>query len=215
MATPTLAPVEVEDYPSRACGSSPGTTRRCRPAAAGTASAACTARCSAWSCGRPVRGCGFAIRSPAGSCSPLRRTARAGSAPNRTGNGNGRRGRKRKRAWRNSGPRCGGTAAGTPRKAAQTPHRLHSLRGRRTQRLRRRRVPGLAAALASRTTLKNVTLDSFIVSATPYEELRTRYDDGTWDRARFDERHILFREQSAPYAHVARILGSPGRYEST
>ena len=40
----------------------------------------------------------------------------------------------------------------------------------------------------------------------PCEELRTRYDDGTWDRARFGERHILFREQSAPYDHVARMI---------
>ena len=71
-------------------------------------------------------------------------------------------------------------------------------------------LPCLAAALASRTALKNVTLDSFIVSATPYEVLRTRYDDGAWDRARFGERHILFREEPASYGYLSRILGSPG-----
>ena len=69
-------------------------------------------------------------------------------------------------------------------------------------------LPGLAAAMASRTTLKNVTLDSFIVSATPYEEVRTRYDDGTWDRERFDDRHILFREAD-PHGYVARIVTPP------
>ena len=67
-------------------------------------------------------------------------------------------------------------------------------------------LPKLAAALASRTTLKNVTLDSFILSATPYQDLRTRYDDGAWDRERFAKSHILFREQSAPYDHVARMI---------
>ena len=69
-------------------------------------------------------------------------------------------------------------------------------------------LPGLAAAMASRTTLKNVTLDSFIVSATPYEEVRTRYDDGTWDRERFGDRHILFREAD-PRGYVARIVTPP------
>ena len=68
-------------------------------------------------------------------------------------------------------------------------------------------LPGLAVAMASRTKLKSVTLDSFIVSATPYEELRTRYDDGTWDRKRFAMGHILFREQAdEPYGYVARMI---------
>ncbi len=47
---------------------------------------------------------------------------------------------------------------------------------------------------------------SFIVSATSYEDLHTRYDDGTWDRERFGEGHILFREQAAPYDYVARMI---------
>ena len=69
-------------------------------------------------------------------------------------------------------------------------------------------LPGLAAAMASRTTLKNVTLDSFIVSATPYEDLRARYDDGTWNRDRFGDRHILFREADT-HGYVARIVTPP------
>lgn len=39
-----------------------------------------------------------------------------------------------------------------------------------------------------------------------YQDLRTRYDDGAWDRERFAKSHILFREQSAPYDHVARMI---------
>jgi len=50
-------------------------------------------------------------------------------------------------------------------------------------------LPELAKAMGRRAKLKNVSLDSFIVSATPYEDLRVRYDDGTWDRMRFSEAH--------------------------
>jgi len=40
--------------------------------------------------------------------------------------------------------------------------------------------------------MTGVTMDSFIVSATPYEELQTIYDDGTWDNESFAKKHILF-----------------------
>jgi len=40
-----------------------------------------------------------------------------------------------------------------------------------------------------------VQLDSFIVSATPYEELRQIYGEGNWDRTRFSAAHILFAEE--------------------
>ena len=36
----------------------------------------------------------------------------------------------------------------------------------------------------TRTKLKNVALNSFIVSATPYEDLRAKCHDGWWDRKR-------------------------------
>jgi hypothetical protein len=39
-----------------------------------------------------------------------------------------------------------------------------------------------------------VELDSFIISATPYDELRRMYGEGDWDRARFAAAHILFAE---------------------
>ena len=70
-------------------------------------------------------------------------------------------------------------------------------------------LPGLAASMASRTMLKDVTLDSFIVSATPYEELRARYGDGTWNKELFGARHILFRERTDTYDYVARMIAPP------
>jgi len=66
-------------------------------------------------------------------------------------------------------------------------------------------LPALADAMGKRSGLKNVVLDSFIVSATPFEDLRRKYDDGTWDRKRFAEKHILFPERGEPYDYV-RVL---------
>jgi len=55
--------------------------------------------------------------------------------------------------------------------------------------------------------MKNVALDSFIVSATPYEDLWRRYDDGRWDRKRFAEAHILFfPERHDDYDYIAAIM---------
>ena len=47
---------------------------------------------------------------------------------------------------------------------------------------------------------------SFIVSATPYEDLRVRYDDGTWNRIRFSEVHILFPERTEAYDYLSAIM---------
>jgi len=69
-------------------------------------------------------------------------------------------------------------------------------------------LPALANAMSARSNISNVSLDSFIVSATPYDELRTRYDDGTWDRKRFAEAHILFPERTAEYDYLAIIISS-------
>ena len=51
---------------------------------------------------------------------------------------------------------------------------------------------------------KRVTLDSFIVSRTSYEDIRPRYDDGTWTRERFADAHILFFDRDREY--LRRIL---------
>ena len=71
------------------------------------------------------------------------------------------------------------------------------------------RLPELAEAIARRTKLKNVTLDSFIVSATPYEDLRMRYDDGSWDWTRFAEKHVLFPERGEDYDYLAYVMAPP------
>ena len=68
------------------------------------------------------------------------------------------------------------------------------------------RLPELAKAIAKRTKLKNVTLDSFIVSATPCEDLRVKYDDGSWDRRRFAGKHILFPERDNGYDYLAHMM---------
>ncbi len=67
-------------------------------------------------------------------------------------------------------------------------------------------LPTLAAAMGQRTGLSNVTLDSFIISATPFNVLRLRYDDGSWDRHRFSQAHILFPETNGDYHYIKRIL---------
>jgi len=69
------------------------------------------------------------------------------------------------------------------------------------------RLPALAQEIAKRSNRKDVTLDAFIISATPYNELYQRYDDGTWDRARFAEKHILFPERSGGYDYMEILLG--------
>ncbi|OIQ10580.1 type III restriction enzyme, res subunit [Moorella thermoacetica] len=46
-----------------------------------------------------------------------------------------------------------------------------------------------------RSGLKDVELDSFIISATPYENLRMFYGEN-WTREEFAERHILFFDES-------------------
>lgn len=54
------------------------------------------------------------------------------------------------------------------------------------------RLPELAKEIGQRSGRQDIALDSFIISATPYEELRTRDDDGSWDREKFAAHHILF-----------------------
>lgn len=38
----------------------------------------------------------------------------------------------------------------------------------------------------------NVSLDAYIISVTPFEELKVRYGDGKWDLEKFAKHHILF-----------------------
>ena len=67
-------------------------------------------------------------------------------------------------------------------------------------------LPKVAGEIGNRTKLKNVILDSFIISTTSYEDLKENYDDGSWDRKRFAEAHILFPEHEDYLTDV--MLGS-------
>ena len=54
--------------------------------------------------------------------------------------------------------------------------------------------------------LPDVRLDSYIVSATSFEDLQPRYDDGSWDLERFAARHILFPVRDGGYDYLALML---------
>lgn len=69
------------------------------------------------------------------------------------------------------------------------------------------RLPELAQQIAQHSKQKNITLDAFIISATPYDELYKRYDNGTWDRAKFAVKHILFLERRQDYDYMRVIFG--------
>ena len=68
------------------------------------------------------------------------------------------------------------------------------------------RLPALAEEIGARSSRTDVELDSYIISATTYEDLCQRYDDGTWDRERFAEKHILFQERSLDYDYMKRLF---------
>lgn len=44
-----------------------------------------------------------------------------------------------------------------------------------------------------------VSLDSYIVSATSYGDLKPKYGDGKWSREDFARRHILFLDDKGRY----------------
>ncbi len=66
-------------------------------------------------------------------------------------------------------------------------------------------LPQLAEEIGKRSRQRNILLDSFIISATKYEDLYQHYDDGTWDIDKFAEKHILFPDRTE-YDYIARIF---------
>ncbi len=68
------------------------------------------------------------------------------------------------------------------------------------------RLPEFAEKLGASSGLRDIKLDSFIVSATPYEALWDRYGDTSWDRDRFAQAHILFPDQGENYDYIAAIM---------
>jgi len=67
-------------------------------------------------------------------------------------------------------------------------------------------LPGLAQEIATRSGRNDVSLDSFIISSTPYEELRTYYGDGSWKIDKFAEKHILFFKRTKDYDYIHKML---------
>ena len=67
------------------------------------------------------------------------------------------------------------------------------------------RLPELAREIASRSGNPKVQLDSFIISATRFEDLQARYD-GTWTRDEFAAKHILFQEPGQAPNYIKQIL---------
>jgi|GEM_PF-1035623 len=70
------------------------------------------------------------------------------------------------------------------------------------------RLSALAAEIGKRSGRYDASLDAFIISATPYDELYQRYDDGTWGRTKFAQKHILFPERGQAYDYIQILLGS-------
>jgi hypothetical protein len=70
------------------------------------------------------------------------------------------------------------------------------------------RLPELGEEIRRRSgaEIGDVSMDAYIVSATPYDELYKRYDDGNWDKAKFAEHHILFPDNNLDY--IRAILES-------
>lgn len=67
-------------------------------------------------------------------------------------------------------------------------------------------LPGLAQEIGARSRWKHVTLDSYIISATLYDDLRKKYDDGNWDMEKFARAHILFSVRSGEYDYMDRMF---------
>jgi len=68
------------------------------------------------------------------------------------------------------------------------------------------RLPMLAQEIGQRSGRSDISLDAYIISATPYDDLREHYDDGTWDRGKFAQKHILFPQRGSDYDYMRIIF---------
>ncbi len=64
----------------------------------------------------------------------------------------------------------------------------------------------LTKEINERTQRQDIKLDSYIVSATAFNNLSEHYDDGTWNLDKFAENHILFQERKNEYDYIEKIL---------
>ncbi len=68
------------------------------------------------------------------------------------------------------------------------------------------RLRELEKEIGRRSGRQDITLDSYIVSVTPYDDLCKCYDDGSWDRDKFAKHHILFQERNQDYDYFRMIF---------
>jgi len=68
------------------------------------------------------------------------------------------------------------------------------------------RLAKLSIEWRKKAGLKNVELDSFIISATPYDELREYYADGKWSKQQFANAHILFFDKNDKYSYTTKLF---------
>lgn len=68
------------------------------------------------------------------------------------------------------------------------------------------RLVELGVSISARTGVRGVILDSFIISATPFDVLRKIYDDGSWDIEKFADHHILFFDVGSGHQYIERIF---------
>ena len=68
------------------------------------------------------------------------------------------------------------------------------------------RLKKLSKEWGKKARLKNVTMDSFIISATPYVDLKPLYADGIWSMKQFADAHILFFEQTDDYYYIENLF---------
>ncbi len=66
-------------------------------------------------------------------------------------------------------------------------------------------LPALAKRMSERSGIRNVILDSYIISATPFQDLRKKYE-GNWNRQKFSDAHILFFERDEEYDYIEKLL---------
>ena len=68
------------------------------------------------------------------------------------------------------------------------------------------RLSELSNRWALKSGLDNVSLDSYIISATPYEKLRAYYGDGSWSRDDFSRKHILFPSRDTDVDYLGPLV---------
>ena len=72
------------------------------------------------------------------------------------------------------------------------------------------RLAALGESISAQTGVYGVSLDSFIISSTSYNDLHKVYDDGSWDIQKFADHHILFFDVGTGCEYIGQILRTKG-----